>query len=307
MRSDGSSQVIEVDKEPESKKNAGSESDMGLRSKKAKSSEVEGKNTKPASKKETTSASKPAPAAPAKPAARPAKSGEGLPDEVLTRIAQEKFEVQEEKLKDVARQSIALLRDYSKLDAAECNRKIADVRKSLLKYEMQYIRAWEFQEKRRCTEIKDLEAMTERFRKEAEEEGAKIAELRQVLEKERRRRKRYEGYEELAAEVNKKKTRTDSQAEIKATTEEIARLQQQQRELEALTEQRNQRAQLLAEAVAELKRDLGREADLRKEVLGEAEVAAVAAAASAASGEPAADASGPSPAEENEEVVEVVS
>merc|ERR1719356_1814827 len=127
---------------------------------------------------------------------------------------------------------MALLRDFKKMDVADCTRKIADVQKSLLKYEMHFVRAWEFQEQRRYIEIEDLEAQTKSYRQEAEEEGAKIADLRQVLEKERRRRKRYEGYEEVAAEVNKKKTRTESKSEIQAAIEEIEKLQQQQRELE---------------------------------------------------------------------------
>jgi len=259
--------------------------DMGLKSKKT-ASESSGKpkpNAKSAAtKKEAVAATSKmiATAATSTPSKRPAaKASEGLADDALTQIAQAKFEAQEEKLKDVARQSMALLRDFQRLDAADCTRKIADIQKSLLRYEMQFIRAWEFQEQRRQSEIEALEAQTRDYRQEAEAEGAKIADLRQVLERERRRRKRYEGYEEVAAAVNKKKTRTESKSEIQAAIEEIEKLQQQQRELEALTEERNQRAQLLRQAVDELKADLQREQQLRKEVLGQEEVAAAASAA----------------------------
>jgi hypothetical protein len=294
MGLEGGSKGSEVEKDASQKSNDG----LGLKSSVESFGWKNKTETKTPSKKDPTPAPKTGPtssltvlptpsSAPVKsnivtPPPRPAKTNDGLPDEALTQIAQAKFELLEDKLRDVARQSITLLRDFHKMDATECSRKITDIKKSLLKYEMLFIRAGELQEQRRRLEIKDLEAMTQRFSQEALEEGGKIVELREVLEKERRRRKRYESYEEIAAEVNKKKTRTESQAEIEACKTEIERLQRQQRELEAFTELRNQRAQLLREAVAELKRDLQREQELRQEVLGSAEVAA---AASGASGE----------------------
>lgn len=245
----------------------------------------------PAASTNSKSASLPASAPAAmKPPAKGAS--EGLADEVLTQVAQAKYEGQEDKLRDVARHSMALLRDYPKLSSAESTRKIAEIRKALLKYEMQYIRAWEFQEKRRLIEIEALAVEAQRYREEAEREGAKIAELRQVVETERRRRKRYEGYEQIAADVNTKKTRAYSKVAIDATIAEIERLGMKERELEALTELRNQRAQLLLHAVAELRTDLQGERDLRVGILGEDEANAVAAAAS------------PSP---NAEQVEVIS
>mmetsp|Transcript_87369 Transcript_87369/g.154917 ORF Transcript_87369/g.154917 Transcript_87369/m.154917 type:complete len:299 (+) Transcript_87369:81-977(+) len=263
--------------------------ETGLKSKKAAESNSKAE-AKSASKKEAAAATSKMVATAAASAAKPAatkppaaKASEGLADDALTQIAQAKFEAQEERLKDVARQSMALLRDFQKLDASDCTRKIADIQKSLLKYEMQFIRAWEFQEHRRNIEIEALEAQTRRYREEAEEEGAKISDLRQVLETESRRRKRYEGYEEAAAEINKKKTRKESTAEIQAAIEEIAKLQMQQQELEALTEERNKRAQQLRHAVEELKTDLQKEQQLRKEVLGQEEVAAAASAAAGAS------------------------
>merc|ERR1712061_963490 len=126
------------------------------------------------------------------------KTGEGLDDEVLTQIAQAKFEAQEDRLKDVARHTMSLLRDYARLNSTDCSRRVAEIRKSLLRYEMQYIRAWEYQERRRRLEIEALEKEAERCRQESEEEGGRIIELRQILEKEKRRRKRYEGYEAAA-------------------------------------------------------------------------------------------------------------
>lgn len=290
MGGDGKDKVIEVSDGKESKKTASDKEELGLKSKKAASDSKAKPDGKAANKKEpaATAASKPAAAAatasaPSKPAAAPKAAAAArtpdvvLADAALTQIAQAKWEAQEEKLRDVARQSVALIRDYHKLDAVDCTRKIADIQKSLLKYEMQFIRAWDFQEQTRKAEIEGLEAQTVKYRQEAEEEGGKIVELREVLEKERQRRKRYEGYEEAAAEVNKKKTRTESQAEIQTVTSEIAKLQQQQKELEAMTEERNERAQLLRQAVEELKKDLLREHQLRKEVLGDG-VAATAAA-----------------------------
>merc|ERR1719401_61075 len=162
---------------------------------------------------------------------------------------------------------MTLVRDYSKLAPADCVTRVTEIQKSLLKYEMQYIRAWEHQERRRQLELEALAAEAERCRQEAEEEGGKIAELHEILGRERRRRKRYEGYEEEAAEVNKKRSRADSQAEISSTKAEIERLRRQRGELEVLAEQRSQRAQLLCHAVAELKTDLKREQDMGDLVL----------------------------------------
>merc|ERR1712113_1012502 len=130
--------------------------------------------------------------------------------------------------------SMSLLRDYKKLPIADVEKRIVEIRKALLKYEMQYIRAWEHQEKRRRSEIEALGLETERCKHEAEEEGGTIVELRQVLERERKRRKRYEHYEELAADVNRKKSRADSQAEIDLARAEIARLKRQHSEFETL-------------------------------------------------------------------------
>jgi len=190
-----------------------------------------------------------------------------LTEEALTQIAQAKFEAQEEKLKDVARCAMALLRDFPKLSATDRAKRVAEVQKSLLKYEMQYIRAWEYQERRREVEIARLGEEAERCRKEAQEEGEKIVGLREVLESERQRRERYEAYERAAAEVNRKRTRDDCKAAIAATKAEIERLKRRRTDHEALVEERSQRAQLLRHAVAELAADLRREQEHAAEVL----------------------------------------
>merc|ERR1711953_911395 len=107
--------------------------------------------------------------------------------------------------------------------------------------------------------------MGARCRDEAEKEASGIVALREVLEKERRRRKRYEGYESAAAEVNRKKSRAECKAEIEATQAAIEDLKRQRNELDAKIEERSQRAQT---AAAMLAVDLGTEvdADLRTEV-----------------------------------------
>merc|ERR1712039_173325 len=107
---------------------------------------------------------------------------------------------------------------------------------------------------------------------EAVEEGGKITDLRKNLERERKRRKRYEHYEALATEVNKMKSRPELQAEIDSATSEIARLKKQKTELEAQIEKRSQCAQLLVHGAAELKLDLQNEEDLNAKALeGDAE------------------------------------
>ncbi|CAE7741348.1 unnamed protein product [Symbiodinium sp. KB8] len=147
-----------------------------------------------------------------------------LPDDVVTQIAQAKYEAQEDKLRDVARHSMALIRDFQKLDEQDCIRKIADIQRSLVKYEMQYIRAWEIEEHRRSRELVDLEAMRARFRKDAETEERQLEGQRKVLQKGLIKRKRYEGYEELATAVNSKRPQHDSKAEIERVTADLSQM-----------------------------------------------------------------------------------
>lgn len=186
----------------------------------------------------------------------PKSTAKGLGDEALTQVAQAKFEAQEERLRDVARYSMALLRDYSKMGLADCQKKVTEIRKSLLKYEMQHVCVWDLQERTRRAEIANLQAEAERCRSEAEAEGQKIVECRAALGKERKRRTRYEKYEEMAADINRKKSRAESQASIDCVKADITRLKQQRDDLEDLIERRSGQAHVLREAVVTLRKDL---------------------------------------------------
>eukprot|EP00929_Paragymnodinium_shiwhaense_P013693 TRINITY_DN121538_c0_g1_i1.p1 TRINITY_DN121538_c0_g1~~TRINITY_DN121538_c0_g1_i1.p1 ORF type:complete len:414 (-),score=110.92 TRINITY_DN121538_c0_g1_i1:100-1200(-) len=224
-------------------------------------------------KSKTSANAKPVSSTPAKPATAaptPAKTAPvkpGLTEETLAQVAQAKFEAQEDKLRDVARNMMALLRDYPKLGGPEVTKKVAEIRKCLMKYEMQYLRVSELQEKRRRVEIGNLEAEAARCRQEAEVEASKLPGLHETLDLERRRRKRYEGYEEFAAEVNKKKTRTEYHAEIERVNADIADIRSQRKALEEKIDQRIRRAQLLRGAAAELAADLREEQEAAGAVL----------------------------------------
>lgn len=185
----------------------------------------------------------------------------------MHQLAQQKFEAQEEKLRDVVRHSMSLLRDYSSLSEAECTRRVADVRRAMLRYEMQIVRINELQERRRRQEVSLLDKETEGYVAEADAEAQRTVELRAELENEVRRRKRYEAYERQAEEVCKKRSRTEAQASIDAVNSDISRLKEQRSELEATIEQRNQRAQLLRHAAAELTADLAVEMKKEKEAM----------------------------------------
>lgn len=251
--------------------------------------------------------SKQAAAAAARQAPRPVvKAADGLSEEAIGKIAQEKWDIQEDKLRELARYCMVLVRDYSKLSAAEMTKKVTEAKKVLVKYDMLYIRAWEFQERRRSHEVKALSEEAEKCRIEAEAEGSTISQLREDLEKARRRRKRYEGYEELASEVNQKKSKVELQVEIDAATAEIERLQQRRKDLRELVVLRNKRAQLLRQAVEELKQDLQRERELRLEMLGPEELAAAAAAVAGSSAETGVEDSAPTKALDTEDL-EVIS
>jgi len=187
-----------------------------------------------------------------------------LTDEVVTQIAQAKYEAQEEKLKDVARHSMALIRDYQKLDEQDCLRKITDIQRCLVKYEMQYIRAWEIEESRRQKELADLETMRARFRKEAESEERQLEGQRKVLQKGQVKRKRYEGYEELATAVNSKRPQHESKAEIAKATADLAQMRSHQQRLQQLAEFRDEHLRIVLQSVDALDKDIGAEQTFRE-------------------------------------------
>jgi len=180
----------------------------------------------------------------------------GLSDEATATAAQVKLEWQEDKLKDVAKPAMALLRDFKKLSATDCSKKVLDIRKALVQYELKCIRMWELQEKVSQSEIQVLHVRAEENKKEAEEEVSVVPGLQAELEKSSQRLKRHQDYETLAMEVNRKKPRKETQGEIAAVNTSIEQLRQQQSELEDMVERRNQRAQLLRHAIEELKQDL---------------------------------------------------
>jgi len=178
---------------------------------------------------------------------------EGLRDDVLTQVSQQKFEAQEEKLKDVARHAMASLRDFHKLSEAEYAKKVTEIRKALMKYEMQYIRVWELQDRNRQVEIEDSQSVSERFHRDANAEAAVIAQLTGQLGKEKLRKRRYEVHEANAAQTNQKRTRLELQADIDVKTGEIEQLRKQNKDLKDQAVQIQQRGQLLREAAQDLK------------------------------------------------------
>jgi len=192
-----------------------------------------------------------------------------LPDDVVTQIAQAKYEAQEDKLRDVARHSMALIRDFQKLDEQDCIRKIADIQRSLVKYEMQYIRAWEIEEHRRSRELVDLEAMRARFRKDAETEERQLEGQRKVLQKGLIKRKRYEGYEELATAVNSKRPQHDSKAEIERVTADLSEMRAHGERFGRLAEFRDEKLKILVQALADLDEDAQAEQAFREETFPE--------------------------------------
>ncbi|CAL1132481.1 unnamed protein product [Cladocopium goreaui] len=205
----------------------------------------------------------------------PKKQDPTLTDEVVTQIAQAKYEAQEDKLKDVARHSMALIRDFNKMDEQDFFRKIADIQRCLVKYEMQYIRAWEIEEKRRQREIADLEAMRSRFQKEGEAEEKQLEGQREVLQKAQVKRKRYEGYEALAASVNTKRPQHDSKELIHKLTLELQKMSQQQKRFNEMSQLRDERSRVLAKAVEELDKDFLAEQEFREENFGPDETEAI--------------------------------
>jgi hypothetical protein len=177
----------------------------------------------------------------------------GLLDEALTKVAQEKFEAQEDKLAVVAKHAMASLRDFHKLSEADYPKKVIEIRKALMKYEMQYVRVWELQDRTRQAEIADSQATCERHQAQALAEREIIGELSIQLEKEKQRKRRYEQHEATAATVNLKRTRKDLEADIETKTKEIEQLRRQNSELKEQAEQIQQRAQLLREAAVDVK------------------------------------------------------
>lgn len=184
---------------------------------------------------------------------RKMESDRGLADDALTKVAQEKFEAQEEKLKDIARHAMSSLRDFQKLSESDFAKKVIEIRKALMKYEMQYVRVWELQARTRGIESDESHATAERLHSEAEAEVEVSEMLATQLQKEKQRKRRYETHEAAATEINKKRTRTELQAEIDAKNSDIEQLRRQKQDLKEQGEQLHQRGQLLREAAADMK------------------------------------------------------
>merc|ERR1719272_2554461 len=110
-----------------------------------------------------------------------------------------------------------------------------------MKYEMQYVRVWELQDRTRNSEIAESEVVSERLHSDADAEGKIMGQLTVQLEKEKQRKRRYEAHEATAAKVNQKRTRVELQADIETKTVEIEQLRQQNGELKAEAELIQQR------------------------------------------------------------------
>jgi len=181
------------------------------------------------------------------------RTDEGLTENVLTQVSQQKFEAQEEKLKDVARHAMSSLRDFHKLSESEYAKKVTEIRKALMKYEMQYVRVWELQDRNRQAEIEESQSSSERLHRDANAETTTIAQLKGQLEKEKMRKRRYEVHEATAAQINQKRTRVELQADIDGKTAEIEQLRNQNKDLKDQAKQVQQRGQLLREAAEDMK------------------------------------------------------
>jgi len=191
-------------------------------------------------------------------AAKDKTSSKGLTEEAMTQVAQQKYEAQEEKLRDVARHSMSFLRDFQGMAEPNFSKKVIEIRKALMKYEMQYVRVWELQDRTRRAELEVMSEEAGRLNEQAEEETEVIEDLRAKLEKEKLRKRRYESHEAAAAEINQKRTRTELQAEIDAQNADIEQLRRQKKELNAQAEELQLRGQLLRESALDVQNLLAR-------------------------------------------------
>ncbi|CAJ1372803.1 unnamed protein product [Effrenium voratum] len=129
---------------------------------------------------------------------------------------------------------------------------------------MQYIRAWEIEDRRRRREIADLESMRVKYQKDAETEESQLEGQREQLLRSQAKRKRYEGYEQLAGKVNSKRPQHESKAEIQRVSNELQQMQQHQKHLAELSQQRDERSRQLMKAIEELDKDLAAEQEFRE-------------------------------------------
>jgi len=206
-----------------------------------------------------------------------------LADDVLTRVAQEKWEAQEDKLKDLAKGCMTFLRDYPKMSPQTCNNKVVELTKTGFKYVQQFIRVIELQEKTRKRECKVLDEEIERLRKETEKEIENAKDLMVVVEREKKRGQRHLDMDRIASEINQLPTRVELQEQIAKEEAEIAANRKMFAEIKALNEHKDQKVQMLLHLVTDLKQDLH---TLReKESTFGGVLGSEAAASSSASGE----------------------
>ena len=168
-----------------------------------------------------------------------------MDNQTLTQVAQLMFEAQEDKLKDIIRPSMSLLRDFSELDEPECVKKIAAIRKALMKYEMRIVQVWELQDRTRRSEIEECHSAAEKLHSDADAENEMMLRLTTMLSKEKLRKRQYEAHEATASQINQKRTRLELQIDIDAKTADIEQLRRQNQQLNELTNILHRKGQLL--------------------------------------------------------------
>ncbi|CAE7226572.1 unnamed protein product [Symbiodinium natans] len=86
-----------------------------------------------------------------------------------------------------------------------------------------------------------------------------------VLQKGQIKRKRYVGYEELAAAVNSKRPQHESKGQIEHVTADLVQMRAHGERLSRLAEFRDEKLKILLEALAELDQDSAAEQSFREE------------------------------------------
>ena len=185
-------------------------------------------------------------------------------EEEFTKLAKDKFDAQEGKLKEIAKKSMALLGHFHspKLGSvAEVQRRVAEIRKCLWRYDNQ-VWVWQKMEDLRRLEIEELEKQAKCYKDKALMEACKMNDLQIDLERECKRRKRYEHYESLAKEVNEIKSRPELRLEIEAANADIEKLKKKKKELDAQIDKRNECLRVAKHVADNLKLELETEQQL---------------------------------------------
>merc|ERR1719456_1306851 len=163
----------------------------------------------------------------------------------VSEAASVKFNEGEEKLKEIAKLTMLLFRDFPKLDKAAFEKRVLELRKAITRYEGSNVKIWKLQHELREKEFKYYEELKERSSSQRQRSEELVESLHDELREVRLKRKQLQDLEVLAKEINTKKPRSETKALITDTLKQAENIQAEEQQLNENNERRAKKAMLM--------------------------------------------------------------